>query len=88
MLRFLPSILPMFFNLGHLINVQFAAFQNLLICIIPPAEIEISSHSEDRVHNLFVDARGCHIIISIQSGVNLYTTRKNRKFKQIQQAKV
>ncbi|KAH9286648.1 Vacuolar protein sorting-associated protein 18 -like protein [Echinococcus granulosus] len=50
-------------------------------------EIEITSHSDDRVHNLFVDPHGCHIIISMQSGVNLYTTRKCKKLKQVQKAK-
>ncbi|VDK35185.1 unnamed protein product, partial [Taenia asiatica] len=50
-------------------------------------EVEISSHSDDRVHNLFVDQRGHHIIVSMQSGVNLYTTRKCKKFRQIQKAK-
>ncbi|KAL5111578.1 hypothetical protein TcWFU_002455 [Taenia crassiceps] len=51
------------------------------------AEIDISSHSDDRVHNLFVDPRGYHIIVSMQSGVNSYTTRKCKKFRQIQKAK-
>ncbi|VDO06334.1 unnamed protein product [Rodentolepis nana] len=51
------------------------------------AEVGIPSTSDDRVHNLFVDYRGFHIIISMQSGVNFYTTRKSKKFKQIQKAK-
>ncbi|VDM05444.1 unnamed protein product [Schistocephalus solidus] len=50
-------------------------------------ETEISHLSDDRVHNLFVDPRGCHIIVSMQSGTNFYTTRK-LKLKQISKAKL
>uniref|UniRef100_A0A0V0JC48 Vacuolar protein sorting-associated protein 18 homolog n=1 Tax=Schistocephalus solidus TaxID=70667 RepID=A0A0V0JC48_SCHSO len=50
------------------------------------SETEISHLSDDRVHNLFVDPRGCHIIVSMQSGTNFYTTRK-LKLKQISKAK-
>lgn len=56
--------------------------------VLVSSEVEIPSTSDDRVHNLFVDCRGFHIIISMQSGVNFYTTRKSKKFKQIQKAKV
>uniref|UniRef100_A0A5K3EUC7 Vacuolar protein sorting-associated protein 18 homolog n=1 Tax=Mesocestoides corti TaxID=53468 RepID=A0A5K3EUC7_MESCO len=48
---------------------------------------EICQQSDDRVHNLFVDSRGCHIVISMQSGVNYYTTRKCMKIKQLSKAK-
>ncbi|BHF61244.1 Vacuolar protein sorting-associated protein 18 like protein [Sparganum proliferum] len=51
------------------------------------SETEISHLSDDRVHNLFVDPRGCHIIVSMQSGTNFYTTRSSRKLKQISKAK-
>ncbi len=37
---------------------------------------------------MFVDPIGWHIIISMQSGVNFYTTRNSKKVKQLMKAKV
>ncbi|VDL61494.1 unnamed protein product [Hymenolepis diminuta] len=70
-------------------NIIFAATTSnrLIIAGVLDRKVEIPSTSDDRVHNLFVDCRGFHIIISMQSGVNFYTTRKSKKFKQIQKAK-
>nr|VZI32571.1 unnamed protein product [Spirometra erinaceieuropaei] len=83
----------MFINTGDNVHLaQLSDFEHESVSklnddVVPLLETEISHLSDDRVHNLFVDPRGCHIIVSMQSGTNFYTTRSSRKLKQISKAK-
>ncbi|VEL32331.1 unnamed protein product [Protopolystoma xenopodis] len=51
------------------------------------SEVEICRSTDDRVHNIFMDPKGRHIIISMQSGSNFYTTRSMKKVRPIHKAK-
>ncbi|TPP63016.1 Vacuolar protein sorting-associated protein 18 protein [Fasciola gigantica] len=50
-------------------------------------EAEITRSTDDRVHNIFLDPVGWHVIISMQSGMNFYTNWGMKKVKILTKAK-
>ncbi|XP_064634570.1 vacuolar protein sorting-associated protein 18 homolog [Lineus longissimus] len=52
-----------------------------------PDEVEVLKGSEDKIHRIFLDPTGRHLLISMESGENYFLHRNTRKAKQLTKLK-
>lgn len=59
-----------------------------MICSDLLTEVEIPRAVDDKVHKIFLDPTGKHLIISMKCGDNYYLSRNSKKPKPIAKLKV
>ena len=58
------------------------------LCVRSNADIEVTKRLEDKIHNIYFDPTGKHLLISLESGDNFYLNSRWKKVKALPKFKV